>query len=152
MYAISFKYKGGSLMEYAMRKERLLLDMDKHIGVKSLVMLIAAGLPEFVRNKIDREKCESSTGLLHEIRKCESMVSKNSFIKKKDENQDNKKKFEEKKPCKICEKFDKGTRYHREESCWFKNKSENEGRFIGHNSMIEVELHTDKKTSKHTID
>lgn len=50
------------------------------ILVQRLVMLIAAGLPEFVRNKIDRENCENPTGLLHEIRKCENLASKNNFI------------------------------------------------------------------------
>ena len=39
-------------------------------------MLIAAGLPGFIRNKIDRENCEDSIGLLHEIRKCEHLVGK----------------------------------------------------------------------------
>ncbi|GBP53049.1 hypothetical protein EVAR_43335_1 [Eumeta japonica] len=69
MYAIFYKYKEGSLMEYAIRKEKLLLDMDENIGGKSLVTLIAAGLPEFIRNRIDPEKCETSTRLLHEINK-----------------------------------------------------------------------------------
>lgn len=35
MYAISYRYKEGSLMEYAMRKEKLLLDMDNDIGTKT---------------------------------------------------------------------------------------------------------------------
>lgn len=145
IYAISYKYNEGSLMEYAMRKEKLLLDMDNDIGTKTLVMLIAAGLPEFVRNKIDRENCESSTGLLHEIRKCEHLASKNSFMKKKEERQDNKKKFEERKPCKNCEKLNKGIRYHPEDSCWFKRKNGNETRVIGSNSVIEVDLNTEQK-------
>lgn len=52
IYAISYRYKEGSLMEYAMRKEKLLLDMDNNIGTKTLIMLIVAGLPEFIRDKI----------------------------------------------------------------------------------------------------
>lgn len=144
IYAISYRYKDDLLMEYAMRKEKLLLDMDNDIGTKTLVMLIAAGLPEFVRNKMDRENCESSTELLHEIRKCENLVNKNSFTKKKEERQDNKKKFGEKKPCKNCEKLNKGIRYHPEDSCWFKKKNENEARVIGSNSVIE-DLNTQQK-------
>lgn len=145
MYAVSYRYKEGSLIEYAMRKEKLLLDMDKDISSKTLVLLIAAGLPEFVRNKIDKENCENSTGLLHEIRKCENLVNKNSFTKKKENKHDNKKKFEGKKPCGNCESLNKGTRYHPEDSCWFKKKEINEGRVIGSNAVIEVDLNTEEK-------
>lgn len=96
IYAIYYRYKEGShtLSEYAMRKEKLLLDMDKGISSKTLVLLIAAELPEFVRNKIDKENCKNSTELLHEIRKCENLGNKNSFTKKKEDKYDNKKKFE----------------------------------------------------------
>lgn len=83
MYAISYRYNEGSLMEQAMRKEKLLLNMDNDIGTKTLVMIVAAGLPEFVRNKINRKDCKSPTGLLHEIRKCENLTSNNK--KKREE-------------------------------------------------------------------
>ena len=81
-----YKYKEGSLIEYAIRKEKLLLDMDKDISPKTLILLIAAGLPEAVRNKIDKENCKNSTELLHEIRKCENLENKNSFKKRKKTN------------------------------------------------------------------
>jgi len=138
MYAISHRYKDGSLIEYAMRKEKLLLDMDNNISTKTLVMLIAAGLPEFIRNKMDKENCESSTELLHEVRKCENLVNKNSFVKRKEERQDNKKKFGEKKPCKNCEKLNKGIRYHPEDSCWFKKKNKNATStiMVWHNGLV----------------
>lgn len=144
-YAISYRYKEGSLMEYAMRKEKLLLDMDNDISTKTLVMLIAAGLPGFIRDKIDRENCEDSTRLLHQIRKCENLVSRNNFIKKKEERQDNRKRFEEKKPCTICEKLNRGTRYHPEDTCWFRKKNGNEVREIRSNSVIEVDVNTEQK-------
>lgn len=142
MYAISYRYKEGSLIEYAMRKEKLLLDMDNNITSKTLVLLIAAGLPEFVRNKIDKENCENSTELLHEIRKCENLMNKNSFTKKREDKHDNKKRFERKQPCKNCDSLNKGTRYHPEDSCWFKNK------VTGSNSVIEVKLNTEEKKNE----
>lgn len=144
MYAIFYKYKEGSLMEYAIRKEKLLLDMDENIGEKSLVTLIAAGLPELIRNRIDPEKCESSTRLLHEISKCESLVNNKSFIKKREEKDDNKKYIGGRKPCKICQNLNKGTRYHSEQSCWFK-KEGIENKRIGSNSVIEVNLSEESK-------
>lgn len=144
MYAIFYKYKEGSLMEYAIRKEKLLLDMDENIGGKSLVTLIAAGLPEFIRNRIDPERCETSTGLLHEISKCESLVNNKSFLKKREEKDNNKKYIAGKKPCKICQNLNKGTRYHPEQSCWFK-KEGIENKRIGSNSVIEVNLTEETK-------
>jgi len=59
-YALSFKYKEGSLIDYAMRKERLLLDMNKEMDAKTLVALIAIGLPQFIMHKIDKEFCEDN--------------------------------------------------------------------------------------------
>lgn len=144
MYAIFYKYKEGSLMEYAIRKEKLLLDMDENIGGKSLVTLIAAGLPEFIRNRIDPEKCETSTRMLHEISKHEGLVNNKYLIKKREEKDDNRKYIGGKKPCKNCQNLNKGTRYHPEQSCWFKKEGK-ENKMIGSNSVIEVNLSEETK-------
>ncbi|GLV57225.1 hypothetical protein CBL_21023, partial [Carabus blaptoides fortunei] len=80
---------------------RLFLDksyMDNNVTSKTLVLLIAAVLPEFVRNKIDKENCENSTALLHEIRKWENLMNESSFTKKREDKNDNKKRFERKQP------------------------------------------------------
>lgn len=53
-YALSYKYKDGSLLDYAIRKEKLLLDM-RSIDTATLVDIIAAGLPEYILNRINRE-------------------------------------------------------------------------------------------------
>lgn len=80
-----------------------------HSQTQTLVILIAAGLPEFIRNEIDKEKCDDTIELLHEIRKCENLTKRNNFIKKKEDEYENRKKFKDKKPCKICEKMNKGS-------------------------------------------
>ncbi|XP_070168213.1 uncharacterized protein [Polyergus mexicanus] len=91
-YALSFRYKEGSLIDYAMRKERLLLDMNKNMDTKTLTTLIAVGLPGFIMDKIDREECEDSTKLFNEIRRYESLVNKKNFLQKKEERLENKRK------------------------------------------------------------
>ena len=53
--AISFKYISGLLLDYALKKERLLLEMDQTINQKTLINLIAAGLPNFITDKIDQK-------------------------------------------------------------------------------------------------
>jgi len=147
-YALSFKYKEGSLIDYAMRKERLLLDMNREIDTKTLIALIAVGLPEFIMNKIDKKLCKDSTTLFNEIRKYENLINK-KFSSKRQKIDLNIKKSEEKKPCKTCENLNKGIRYHPEEACWFKTKEEgkekNKTRVTANNSMIEVELNKEPK-------
>ena len=144
-YALSFRYKEGSLIDYAMRKERLLLDMNKNMDTKTLTTLIAVGLPDFIMNKIDREQCEDSTRLFNEIRRYESLMNKKIFPKRKEEKFEYKKKNEEKRPCKNCENLRKGIRYHPEESCWFNKKENNRPSVVGNNSVIEAELNTEEK-------
>lgn len=47
-YAFAFKYKEGLLMYYAVKKERLMLDINKSIDPTILIDYIAIGLPEVV--------------------------------------------------------------------------------------------------------
>lgn len=48
------------------------------------------------------------------------------------------------KPCRICEKLNKGSRFHSEEICWFKQTDdyENKGNHTKNvkNSVLDVEL------------
>ncbi|ESN91473.1 hypothetical protein HELRODRAFT_165511 [Helobdella robusta] len=62
-YALLFKYKDGSLVDYAIKKEKLLLDMRTSIDTGTLVDLIAAGLPGFVLEKINRQSMEDTVDL-----------------------------------------------------------------------------------------
>lgn len=117
-YALSFKYKDGSLLAYAIRKEKLLLQVRKTIDVGTLIDMIAVGLPDSVTDRIDREKLASSEDLFREVSGLEHLVNKRQLNEKI-------KKQENKNPCSICEQLKKGIRYHPEASCWFKNK-ENE--------------------------
>lgn len=149
-YAFAFRYKEGPLIDYALKKERLILDINKSIDSKTMIDLIAIGLPGFILNKLNRDELSDTTDLFNEIRKYEGMMYKKNqttvrsgiFLLKNKNN--------EKKPCKTCESLDKGIRYHPEESCWFKkSKIESEkvfkARNVNNNSIIEVDMNTDKK-------
>lgn len=149
-YAFAFRYKEGLLIDYAIKKERLLLDINKMIDTKTMIDLIATGLPGFVLNKLNRDELISTTDLFNEIRKYESMVYKKNSNTTKNSTFLNKNKTNEKKPCKTCESLDKGIRYHPEESCWFKkNKNESEKfiktKNVSNNSIIEADMNTDPK-------
>lgn len=113
--------------------------------------LIAAGLPEFILNKIDRETLKDTVDVFNEVSEYEHMVNKKKFLgKKKNVNLNTNDKNEDQKPCKICEKLNKGTRYHSETTCWFRTKEDEKVKknFVKHvnNSVIEAELNeTDQK-------
>lgn len=144
-YALSFKYKDGSLVDYALKKEKLLLDMRNTIDTGTLIDLIAAGLPEFILNRIDREILKDTVDLFNEVRKCEHMMNKKkNLVYKKYGSHTSINRNEDRSPCKICEKLNKGTRYHPDSACWFKGKEDEKekGNNIKHvnNSVIETEL------------
>lgn len=146
-YALSFKYREGSLTDYAMKKEKLLIDFNKDMDIKSLIALIAVGLPEFILNKIDKSELKETTDLFNELRQLECLVKK-KFQKKF--TLDPQKNYEEKKPCKICEDLGKGVRYHPNEKCWFKKNEESREKNtttkkVNNNSILDVKIYDETK-------
>lgn len=138
-YALSFKYQAGSLLEYAVKKEKLLLEMRKSIDQGTLIDIIAAGLPNYITDKINKEEVLETKDLFNEIGKLEHLVNKKKWIEKKNDTK--------KQKCSICEKLKKGVRFHPETSCWFKTKyNENEEKNqikVINNYELECELKTE---------
>lgn len=137
-YALSYKYQSGSLLEYAIKKEKLLLEVRKTIDEGTLIDIIAAGLPDFITDRINREEILHTNNLFSELGRLEHLVSRRKFIKKKEDTKPVKAK------CTICEKLKKGIRYHPEDSCWFKanfntEKDKKQIKLIN-NSELECEL------------
>ncbi|XP_047986081.1 uncharacterized protein LOC125226205 [Leguminivora glycinivorella] len=149
-YAFTFRYKTGSLLEYATRKERLLLEVNKNIDTPTMINLIVIGLPDYIIDKIDKEEVKSTSNLYNEIGRYEHTANKKSFIKKWNTNE-TKGKSDKILPCKTCENLNKGTRFHPEDKCWFKQTEDNKNKTKSYynkavnNAMIDVELNNDKK-------
>lgn len=76
---MSFKYLTGSLLEYAVRKEKQLLEVRKMIDKGTLINLIAASLPNFITDRIDREVLKETEDLFNEIGKLEHITEKIKF-------------------------------------------------------------------------
>lgn len=141
-YAINFKYLKGSILDYALKKERLLLEIDNSINKNFMINMIATGLPEFITDKIDREKLKDVNDLFNSLRGLEHLIkenhtNKNSSINNKPEL----KKLWAKKennPCKICEKKGKRNRFHLETMCWYKNENKEDNTLI--NTLLNVEI------------
>ncbi|CAG4981813.1 unnamed protein product [Colias eurytheme] len=146
-YAMLYKYRQGSLLEYALKKEKLLLEINKSIDKITLIDLIATGLPSFIVDNIDRNSLKEIKDLFNSIRRLEHKVNIKSFDKKIGPLEN---KIKEKNvkpmfsPCKICEKENKGIRYHPESQCWFKIKNNDRPKkdYIRsvNNSELETEL------------
>ncbi|KAK0073942.1 hypothetical protein PV326_012913 [Microctonus aethiopoides] len=75
-YGLRFRYKEGSLMGYAMKKQQFLLNINRKIDATTMAYEIANGLPDFILNKIDLQKIHIAKDLLMEMRKYEHMVEK----------------------------------------------------------------------------
>lgn len=143
-YAMSFKYRGGLLLEYALKKEKLLLEVRKSIDTGTLIDLITCGLPNYVADKIDRETLRGTEDLYNELGRLEYLVGKTKYENKKDKYSDNKyKKVEDKIPCSICVNEKKGKRYHSEDSCWFNATNKKSVVKTVNNSELEVELNNE---------
>lgn len=134
-HAFNFRYIGGSYIDYAIKKERLLLELDRALPDLVILDLIVVGLPHSIQNSLNRNTVTSIKVLHNKLKKFESedkesqLKSKpfrENFNKKKsDDNQEfvqmNKNFNVNRKPCSICLK--KGAnRFHSENVCWNKEK------------------------------
>lgn len=82
-YAFTYRFQAGSLLEYATKKERLLLEVNKYIDTQTMINLIVIGLPNHVMEKIDKEDIKTTSNLYNEIGKYEHVVNNNNFTKNK---------------------------------------------------------------------
>ncbi|KOB66552.1 Uncharacterized protein OBRU01_21063 [Operophtera brumata] len=148
-YAYTFKFQGGSLLEYATKKERLLLEINKEIDTQTMINLIVMGLPDYIIFKMDKGSIKSTANLYNEIGKHEHTINKNNYNKYKKNTFDNKGKLDKLNPCIICEKLNKGSRFHSEEKCWFKQTDEYENKRSHskkvNNTILDVELSDETK-------
>jgi hypothetical protein len=147
-YALNYKYFTGSILEYAIKKERLLLESNKNIDDRTLVDLIANGLPTFIRNRINRQDTKSTNDLFNELGKHDDIITKKPY--RTSETKPKTTKTEEnpnsKQPCKICEKKGKKNRYHPENLCWFKEGKDKSAKMTNiTNSVLEIDNTEDPK-------
>lgn len=149
-YALAFKYQTGSLLEYALKKEKLLLEVRKSIDTGTLIDLIASGLPNYLTDKINRETLKETEDLYNELGNLEHLVGRNKYERKSSSYPDTKnKKFEERKPCQICITEKKGKRFHPEDNCWFKERNHKAVVKSVNNSELEIELNNENPKNHH---
>lgn len=120
--AFDYKYMFGSLIDFALKKERLLLEADKDMPEIYRVYQIVYNLPLNVQDRLDREKIETVDDVIRELNKFNEsfMIQKRSEEKQHVEKKriDIMKKSPEKikdinkRPCTICEGLGFKNRFH----------------------------------------
>lgn len=127
--AYSYRYLGGSLLEYALRKERMLLELQPDMQEKTRISLIVVGLPLQIQNKIKKKETGTIIQLFNNVREHESSAAK-FYNTNKDkinptspqpEKKENPKNY---KPCSICTSIGRPNRFHPENLCRSKKRPE----------------------------
>ncbi|KAF9424185.1 hypothetical protein HW555_000578 [Spodoptera exigua] len=146
------RFRRGSLISRAIAVETRSLDVNKDIDTETMINLIVMGLPDYVMNNIDRTLVTSTARLCNEIGKQEYTVTKKNFTKFTKNVPDNTSKYQKEIACKICEKLNKGIRYHPEEKCWFKqtNEYENRNKYFKNvnNTVLDIELNDNEQKNE----
>ena len=134
-YAMAFKYLQGSYTDYAIKKLRLLLEIERKMTTESKINSIVVGLPQEIRSQIDKKDVTGVDELMSILSKFETPMKyqkqpwKNDGvqnvknIEKRNKSPNEKQGSAEKKPCPICLKMNLRNRFHPEEKCWNRKPS-----------------------------
>lgn len=151
-FAFNFKFLSGSYLEYAMRKEKLLIELDGTLLDSTVLDLIVIGLPFHIQDTLNRKTVKTIKQLHEKFKKFETedrmsdSHSKNSSqsntgfsnqsksFASGSSNRRNRSSYSnsncskgksdqsEKKYCSICAKLGSPGRTHQESMCWNKNR------------------------------
>ena len=145
--AYTYKYLGGSLIDYALTKENLCLEIENDDVVLSRIHNIVMGLPIEIQNELDREKISTVDKLYTELRRLDGQYNKRFREKNQNENRTLVKKSNDikfKKPCHICEALGWKNRFHLANECrnkmLYEKKRETNLTEAGSTSDIEAEM------------
>ena len=134
-YAYSFKYVSGSLVDYALKKESLLLDVEKNMTVNSRICHIIVGLPQKIVEDVDREQMKTTDQLINELRRFETApgqkkdnhsehFAKPASSEKNKPGSANANIRKSREPCNMCLAIGKPPLFHSPNSCRSKDQYE----------------------------
>lgn len=133
-YAYNFKFYNGSLLEYALKKRRVLLEADDSLSINTQINMIVISLPNYIQNKLDRKSIINIENLMSKLKQFGKINdSKNDNVNKRIQN--------EKRPCSICDRLGYKNRIHLESVCRNKDRQiknqKNENIKVTNNSEIQ---------------
>lgn len=112
-YAYNFKYLNGSLLDFALKKRNLLMEVDEDISLNSQINLIVICLPNFIQSRIERKTLGTIDDLMAKLKQ---------FGHLNDKKKENNKTSNLHKPCSNCEKLGFPNRFHPENMCRLKEQ------------------------------
>lgn len=151
--AIGYKYIGGSYVDYAINKEKLLVEVNRNYSKAVILDLIVYGLPAHIVKSLNTNKITTLQSLKKKLKKYEggekfseenSRVKfnfnkdksnssssfhsfddkKNSTVKNNVNNNSGKRQSFNRKPCSLCTAKGFSGRLHAESVCWYRDKAE----------------------------
>lgn len=122
--ALYYRFTAGSLTDYALKKLKMLVDMDPRISDNMKICTIVAGLPPSVREKLDRGEIDSVNTLFSKINVLDKPQRQNGPNNNYTNNNHPKgpqnkpfNNFRTRTPCPYCEKKGYIGRMHAESEC-----------------------------------
>ncbi len=158
--AIGYKYIGGSYVDYAINKEKLLIEVNRGFTRSVILDLIVYGLPSRIVKSLNKNNITSLQILKEKLKKYEGeekffndkvksnkdkSSSPSSFRRFNNDStnkssnnvnsgrksfSNNSNNFNNVKPCSFCAKKGFPNRFHLESNCWFKDKQESQQKTI----------------------
>lgn len=113
-YALNFKYLSGSLLEFALKKRRLILETDEKMSLATQLNLIVVSLPKSIQNKLDKKGLSNAEDLMSRLKQLGHTSEKEN------------KKTPASSFCKFCESLGFANRSHDESVCRLKKGKSNE--------------------------
>lgn len=160
-YAYTFRYINGPLIDYALKKERLLLETESTMTAVSRINHIVVGLPFHIQDRLDKEEITTTERLMNQLRRYTQAYPKTNKAEMKsiatistayksfesNKSSGNKSlKSSDRKPCSICESLGYTGRYHPMEWCRNKGRSTNKNNVnLTEADEVAVNLHKESK-------
>lgn len=141
----------GSLLDYALKKEKLLLQTEPTMSDRSRINHIVVGLPFYIQDRLDKEEIQTTEQLMNQLRRYTQAYPKkkgdeiksSSDRTKRDTSSSERKGFMEKRPCTICQSKGYPGRYHPLDLC--RNKGYSEEKRVNLNEFDEVNVQEQEK-------
>lgn len=119
--ALSYRYVAGSLTDYALHKEKLLVETDDKMTDETMINLIVYNLPSSIQEKLERAKFKKIGDLYDELAKLNDLRSNVSNINDRQKKPERRQQQSiERKPCETCKELGFNDRFHPIEKCWNK--------------------------------
>ena len=134
-------------MDYAIKKEKFLIEADPEMPEKTKINHMVIGLPINIQNELDKHEIKETNYLLSLVQKYDSensVINKINIIEKSDYLNRSKADYNfakqiKKKTCFKCEKLGKPNRYHPIDLCLNKKKNVELAKILVNESIIENE-------------